>query len=274
MNVTPINTAVHTLPSKLIGKEIEIALVGCGGTGSRILTGLAELHVAMTALGHPGFRVTVYDDDLISESNVGRQAFYMADVGLHKASVLTHRVNLAFGLDWTAVCERFGVNAFYQRFAIVIGAVDTRASRRAIHDIAQKTQIDYWLDHGNTGDTAQFILGEPLSRLEKKWDRPERLPTITDLFPDILDEDVPEDNAPSCSMADALEKQELFTNRMVADAGLNLLWRLFRHGQIDHHGGFLNLRTSRMAPLPCDKEAWQRFGYVVKKKRATRKKAA
>lgn len=273
-NVTPVNHAVHNLPALLVGTEIKMALVGCGGTGSRVLTGLAELHVALTALGHPGFRVTVFDDDLVSESNVGRQAFYMADIGLPKASVLTHRVNLAFGLGWEAVCERFPVNAYGTSWDIVIGAVDTRVSRRDIHNFMRSAHTRYWCDLGNTSDSAQVVLGEPLRHWEKAWDRPNRLPTITDLFPDILDESVPDDNMPSCSMAEALERQELFTNRMVADAALNLLWRLFRYGQIDHHGCFLNLKTSRMTPLPCDAEAWKRFGYVVKGKPGRKKKAA
>lgn len=274
MNVTPISPNVHTLPSDLLGDEVTIALVGCGGTGSRLLTGLAEFNAAMTALGHPGIRVTVFEDDLVSEANVGRQAFYMADVGLPKATVLMHRVNLAFGLNWDAVCQRFGKRIVRTRFDIVIGAVDSRASRRALHEYVQGTQVNYWLDLGNTADTAQFILGEPLSRWQKAWDRPNRLPTITDLFPDILDESIAEDDTPSCSMAEALERQELFTNRCVADAAMNLLWRLFRYGRIDHHGGFLNLRTSRMTPLPCDKDAWKRFGYVVKGKPGRKKKAA
>lgn len=275
MKVTPLKTNVHTLPSALLGEEVEIALVGCGGTGSRLLTGLAELNAAMTALGHPGFRVTTFDPDLVSESNVGRQAFYMADVGLHKATVLTHRVNMAFGLDWTAVCKRFDKTANPNRFKIVVGAVDTRKSRRAIHEFVQHShRAAYWLDCGNTSDSAQAVLGEPLRQWEKAWDRPDRLPTITDLFPDILDESVPDDDSPSCSMVEALQRQELFTNRMVADAALNLLWRLFRHGMSDYHGCFINLKTSRMNPLPCTSEAWERFGYVVKGKPGRKRKAA
>ena len=59
------------------------SVIGAGGTGSQMLMGLAQLHTAMIALGHPGgLDVTVIDSDQVSEANVGRQMFYPSDVGL------------------------------------------------------------------------------------------------------------------------------------------------------------------------------------------------
>ena len=53
--------------------RISVALIGLGGNGGQMLTGLAKLHQAMIALGHPaGLHVTAFDNDLVSESNVGR----------------------------------------------------------------------------------------------------------------------------------------------------------------------------------------------------------
>ena len=267
--------AKFVIPPELLTRRIAVTVVGAGGNGSRMLTGLAELDRAMRALGHPGgMKVTVIDDDLVSESNIGRQAFFPSDVGIHKAVVLTHRINMSFGLDWTAEPVRLTRHTRCHS-DILIGAVDSRAARREIHESMKSNSTPLYLDLGNQADSGQVILGEPLNRWQKPEDYPDRLPTITDLFPEILDTNIPEDNEPSCSMVEALSRQELYINRVVSDFALNMLWRLFRYGEIDHHGAFINLSTGRTMPLAIDPDAWARFGYVAPtKKRKQRRRAA
>ena len=58
-----------------------------------------------------------------------------------------------------------------------------------------------------------------------------------------------QDNTPSCSLADALEKQDLFINSALAQMGVSLLWGLFRNGMTDTRGFFLNLKNFRSQPL-------------------------
>jgi hypothetical protein len=62
-----------------------------------------------------------------------------------------------------------------------------------------------------------------------------------------LDDD---DNLPSCSVVEALERQEPFINQTLAYHALAMLARLFRHGKISYHGTFVSLATGRMASLP------------------------
>ena len=57
------------------------------------------------------------------------------------------------------------------------------------------------------------------------------------------------DSGPSCSLAEALEKQDLFINSTLAQLGCNILWKMFRHGMIEHHGLYLNLETMRVNPI-------------------------
>jgi PRTRC genetic system ThiF family protein len=71
-----------------------------------------------------------------------------------------------------------------------------------------------------------------------------------EIFPELLDESLEEDPRPSCSLAESLDQQDLFINQAVATFALNLLWRLFRDGKIEYHGGFINLATGRVNPLP------------------------
>ena len=120
--------STHYLPPELLRSTVRVALVGCGGSGSQMLTALARLHVSLVALGHPGgLQVTTFDPDRVSESNVGRQLFAPADVGQFKSTVLTARLNLFYGLAWRAETERFPDDAS-NMWDIVIGCVDTKAA--------------------------------------------------------------------------------------------------------------------------------------------------
>jgi PRTRC genetic system ThiF family protein len=265
----------HVINSRLLTNTVKVALVGCGGVGSQFLTGLARLHTALIALGHPGgFEVEVYDPDTVSESNVGRQLFSPADVGINKATLLVHRLNAFFGLKWKAKPQRFPVAGDYHTPHIIISCVDTKAARRDIAEYVAKHSICYWLDTGNNLADGQIILGQSgYGRRRTKGNQQLILPTVTDLYPAILDKTAPEDeDAPSCSLAEALERQDLFIGQSIATFGLQLLWSLFRNGGLEHHGYFVNLKAGRVAPLPVDPEAWKRF--VPKKKRPSRKKKA
>ena len=50
---------------------VTVFVIGAGGTGSQVATGLARMSVALQALGHPGLHVTVFDPDTVTEANIG-----------------------------------------------------------------------------------------------------------------------------------------------------------------------------------------------------------
>jgi len=262
--------AIHHLAPELLSREVRVAVIGAGGTGSQMLMGLAQLHTAMLALGHPGgLDVTVIDSDQVSEANVGRQMFYPSDVGLPKATVLVNRINMAMGTGWKAETRRVTA-AESLRTDLAIGCVDNRLARKAILESVARSGGGYWLDLGNRLHDGQVILGEVPARWAKS--DAHRLPHAVDLLPEIADESQEaDDDTPSCSLADALEKQSLFVNRGVSLYALNLLWELLRYGQIGYHGVFVNLKNARTTPLPVDPEAWARFGYPKPKRSRKRK---
>ena len=120
---------MHRINPQLVEREVRVAVVGAGGTGSQVVTALAQLNHALTALGHPGgLVVDVIDDDDVSASNIGRQMFYPADLGQPKAEVLVHRVNMAMGTKWRAIVARLAAGDELPH-DIVIGCVDTRVDR-------------------------------------------------------------------------------------------------------------------------------------------------
>jgi hypothetical protein len=75
------------------------------------------------------------------------------------------------------------------------------------------------------------------------------LPKVTDEFRLLLDESDKNDDTPSCSVAEALTKQDLFINPALANLGASLLWQLFREGMLFNRGFFLNLNDFRVQPL-------------------------
>lgn len=75
---------------------------------------------------------------------------------------------------------------------------------------------------------------------------------ITDEYGRLLTKSEKEDNTPSCSLAHALEKQDLFINSTLANMAASLLWNLFRQGFTDNRGFFLNLMNFRYMPLMVD----------------------
>jgi len=256
----------HRIHEELLRRQVRVLVVGCGGTGSAIAAGLPYLHQAMLACGHPGgLHVTLMDGDSISPTNCVRQPFSRTEIGLYKAVVLVNRINIFWGLNWEAVpthlSDRKALSSSHEngfgRTHIVIGCVDTRAARAVIRDAtANYSSVDYWLDIGNNADSGQFILGEPLNQVNRRART--RLRTVAEWFPEIVDASLDNDGLPSCSAAEAIERQEPFLNQTLAQHALALLARLFRYGMTSYYGGFINLATGGCAPLPTDSRLWRR----------------
>lgn len=248
----------HRIPTALLKKKVRITVVGCGGTGSALAAGLPHLHQAMLASGHPyGLDVTLIDGDRISRTNCARQPFSESEIGLYKSTVLATRINLFWGLGWKAT-PAFIDESYGQETDILIGCVDTRAARKAMTRTQTFWNCSYWLDLGNNADSGQFILGQPENARNKSLGV--RLPTAAELFSELVDAKLDrKDPMPACSALEALEQQEPFVNQTLAYQALAMFARLFRHGQLNYHGGFVNLRNGRTTPIPIDAQAWSRM---------------
>jgi PRTRC genetic system ThiF family protein len=259
---------MHTIAAYLLRKTVKIAVIGCGGTGSALVSGLPHLHQAMLAHGHPhGIAVTVFDGDRITESNCVRQPFSASEIGLFKAVVLINRLNLFWGLDWAAVPRHLtNASEIGNDLDLVIGCVDSRAARAAINACVTNSWCGtaYWLDIGNGSDTGQYILGQPLNHRNKH--RVARLRTAAELFGEILDPALDDDLQPSCSAADALERQHPFVNQTLANLALSLLSRLFRSEPLSSHGGFVNLAGGSVVALRAESKVWRRIQQRTRRK--------
>lgn len=239
---------------------VTVYLIGVGGTGSQMLNNLARINSALVALGHPGLHVTAWDDDVVTEANLGRQLFSSAELEMNKAVALVTRVNRFFGLQWEAKAERFDLKKHNAQANIIItcvDAVDLRIDLDKSYKGGRNGRFGgdennnyYWLDLGNTKDAGQCVLASryEIEQPKKIKDTIGKLPTIVDLFPNIK-KLAKEDNTPSCSLAEALSKQDLFINSILAQYGSNIIWKLFRELKLDHHGVFINLKTLATSPI-------------------------
>lgn len=259
---------VHFTDNDLLNptNPITVNLIGAGGTGSQVLMALARMNHALTELNHVGLSVRLWDDDLITEANLGRQLFAESELGLHKSVALINRINRFFGTNWKAETQKFEKNGLGRlqnnmQSAIYISCVDNVKSRFEIADILNelkegrrlyRNQGKYWIDFGNSQHSGQVLLstiGEIQQPNSEKYETVENLPFITEEFGELLKISELEDDTPSCSLAEALEKQDLFINSTLTQMGSSLLWNLFRNGMTENRGFFLNLKNFHSQPI-------------------------
>ena len=222
---------VHYTDSYLMSPQhpVTVNLIGAGGTGSQVLTCLARLDTALRGLGHPGLFVTLYDPDTVTEANIGRQLFGPSDLGQNKAQCLVTRINNFFGNDWKAQAD-------------IYPAVlkDTRRDNLANITITCtdniKSRIDLW--------NLLRALPQPTYCT---YETVNSLKVITRMVKYARVKET--DSGPSCSLAEALERQDLFINSTLAQLGCGILWKMFRNGVIEHNGLYLNLDTMKVNPI-------------------------
>lgn len=266
--IQPDKPAVHIIAPDLLQpyNPVRVNLIGVGGTGSQVLTALARINYSLIALQHPGLMVRVFDDDKVEPANLGRQLFTTDEVGLYKSVALINRINRFFGTNWKAVTDLYNKETIsgepeLAMSAITISCVDTVPARFEIAAILKqigkssrhyRDTPTYWMDFGNSRETGQVILSTVTSVKQpasKRFHTVSTLPFATDEFKDLFSQSQQSDDTPSCSLAEALTRQDLFINSALANMGASLLWQAFREGMLFNRGLFLNLKDFRTQPL-------------------------
>ncbi|MGQ2985071.1 PRTRC system ThiF family protein [Flavobacterium sp.] len=262
-----IKTAVHFTDNYLISptNPVSVNLIGAGGTGSKVLTALMEINESLIALGHAGLQVRLWDDDIVTSANLGRQRFFECETGLYKSVALINRINRCIGSNWKAETVKFEKDKFGRlpeksKAIITITCVDNVQARFGVAEILKELSYHrnyqdepkYWLDFGNSQDTGQVLLST-IGKIEQpnseKYQTVASLPFVTDEYGELLRQSEQEDDTPSCSLAEALEHQDLFINSSLTQMGCSLLWNLFRKGMTEYKGFFHNLKDFRTHPI-------------------------
>jgi PRTRC genetic system ThiF family protein len=185
-------------------------------------------------------------------------------LGLYKSVALINRVNRFFGTNWKAETIRYDKASLKDRdlasATFTLSCVDTVSARFEIAEILNwltrqysgRNRVQYWVDFGNSRTSGQVILStlekirQPASELYSPVDS---LALVTDEFRELLTASEQADETPSCSLADALNKQDLFINTAIANIGASLILQMFREGILFNRGFFLNLQDFRSVPI-------------------------
>lgn len=177
---------ISYLPSFVPNK---IMIVGCGGTGSRLVPLLGQFLKTCAWIINP--EILLIDDDIVEEKNLLRQNFISPDVGKYKAEVLAQRYSRAFNVtmipkvgrvtpykynflcdhpdakgeehnklreaesDWNETFKRFATNS------IIVMCVDSPEARRAILSRVLGNGANgniLLIDSGNENDFGQISI--------------------------------------------------------------------------------------------------------------------
>jgi PRTRC genetic system ThiF family protein len=243
-------TMTYTIPSERNdkGHPFTIGLIGAGGTGSQLLTHLARIDKTLKGLGKQGLHVTLYDRDIVTAHNMGRQLFSPSDIGTHKSFTLIERINRFFGTRWEASAQEVTRKNPPRHAKMIITCVDNVKSRRAVKayvDRRQKAEYlwytnEFWIDTGNNQTTGQIVLSVPCLNL----------PDVFHYHPDMQKFEE-KDNTGSCSIAESINKQDLFINTVIAQQTAMLVWQMVNKDQIPWTKCYINLNSH--LPIITDK---------------------
>ncbi|WP_316787738.1 PRTRC system ThiF family protein [Pedobacter frigoris] len=258
---TPVHFAAPYLMAPT--NPITVNLIGAGGTGSHMISALARINSTLKIYDHPGLQVNLWDDDEVTLANQDRQYFAKSEIGLNKAVARIAHTNRHAGTNWKAITEKFTrPNVYGQQHCanIYISCIDKVKPRFEISDMLQELSKEeiaepirpyYWMDFGNAQVTGQALLATvgniPQPKSKIYLTRP-FLPSVVDQFRHLLLAQ-PEDDQPSCSQREALEKQDLFINSALVQNGGSLLLQLLRNGMIEKRGFFVNIEDLCCQPI-------------------------
>ena len=212
-----------------VGKDdIEIHIIGAGGTGGYLIRDLCRFIYAMEkrlSLDTSKLEVHIHDGDTVEEKNILRQNFMPNDIGKNKAEVMAERHTRAFGTNIVTHTEMFEAHKFLRpsrKTYIFVGCVDNNNARREIakvfdacvtgYDSANQKSI--WLDAGNEKKSGQVVLGS------------KTIKDVTDIYPELLLKK--HDSTVQVSCADRMleDEQNLFVNLTAANVLLNYLRKI------------------------------------------------
>lgn len=153
-----------------------IFIVGCGGTGSRIVPLVAQFIKTLRHVIDP--KIVLMDFDNVEEKNLLRQNFIRPDIGKNKAVVLAERYSRAYDINIVPVTKKISPNGTRVRDILVkelaytampvqpliLMCVDSAQARRdVLHSFVEINQgcNPLYLDSGNEDGYGQVIMFNP-----------------------------------------------------------------------------------------------------------------
>ena len=204
------------------GSQVQIIVIGAGGTGSQLVPNLARLvwdfnqqHDEHAAGAKRRASLLIVDHDIVAEKNVrARQNFCPPEIGYPKAQVLANRYAIAFGMrkdEIGALVKPFTsevLQKHYSDLVILVGCVDTAEARVAIAECLKSNSPAsvpriWYVDAGNGFHWGQVFVGNTATIADLRGCLHDpicaRLPSPALLAPSMF-EAPPEEEAASTTM--------------------------------------------------------------------------
>ncbi len=243
--------------------DFNFIVLGIGGTGSELAPKLCRaLSFKKNIVGGPAHEIILVDGDIVEEKNIMRQNFFSSDLQKNKAEVMALKCATAFGINVKAYPKYLEnseeldslINGSSMRIPFIIGCVDTNAVRKMLHEYMKRWHSSkplFWVDSGNEEFAGQVVLGvkkpngsfmsqHQVTTVGEGQDAITyttynfNLPTVADLYPDILTSEEKFTTALSCAERAVSNPQAADTNVEAANVIYQMVSNCLR-GRIDYH---------------------------------------
>lgn len=259
--------------------QINIVLVGCGGTGSWLAPTLARLARLLIDGLEKDVRVLFVDPDCVEEKNVYRQNFCHAEIGQNKAEALAFRYGLAWGVNIAANSTAFThetklPNGERQTLTVLLGCVDNGAARAELAQMAYNKANTWWIDCGNKKTIGQVLIGRARPK-----EYPLTLPGLCTWLPlpsvqhhELLSSDTiadaqvrtedqeAQERGLSCAELAMRGSQSLTVNLRVAAIASEMLGRLLLTHDLEYYAAYVDQATGETRKFITDEavdDFWQ-----------------
>jgi PRTRC genetic system ThiF family protein len=278
-----LDDALNAVPVVLPDYEqLNLYLVGCGGTGSWLVPSLVRI-VRLLEADDRSVALTLIDFDTVESGNIPRQNFIDADLGLNKAEVLALRYGVAWGVEIGVINQPFEpeqITTGYKTLSLIIGAVDRASARQKIAQLLTQNrshsmeQRCWWVDCGNAETSGQVLIGSTTRRNEiengfahtgtKKKQKPlfcRALPAPHLQHPELLKPKPHKlsERSQSCRELTLSNRQSLFINQRVATEAAALINELLLGRNLKIFAAYFDVQAHSASVSYISKEASLRF---------------
>jgi len=248
-------------------RNLNILVVGCGGTGGFVSEGLCRL------LSKSDIPIILIDPDRVEPHNLVRQHFYQGDVGKFKSQAMAERLARQFGrairysvypYAHDLVGDDYGDGLVrHMAQGLIIGCVDNPAARRSI---AERFDFyNWWIDAGNGYSSGQVLIGNVKDTIWLEGGFSEethevcRLPLPTVQLPSLLAPPTsPVDTPRDCAEEVAAEEQSPVINHAMATLVLEFVHRLLTES-LTWMGAYINLEAGTLQTIPAEPQTVARL---------------
>lgn len=205
--------------------NVNILVVGAGGTGGNYLKELARYVYSLPRETKESINISIMDGDMVEERNIARQPFAEMDVGVNKALAMTCAIQEVFGLkrvkafpfylenekqieaSWMAEDCRAGSTVY-----LLVGCVDNHHARKIMHNYFQNSKVKnlIYLDSANEFSVGECVIA---MKFQKKVVAPDR----QYYYPDIFKGKLKSASELSCLEVNEIAPQHLVTNMLAAN---------------------------------------------------------